>query len=681
MVLVGLYLSNLRADTRNEEAAKVRALSLASARASATAAAMKSARKAPLNAPPLLFPGGIAIDEGKIYVADRGAHRIQFIEEKRVRTLAGSTRPGFAEGPVATAAFDAPHDVAVNDEGVVYVADTGNNRIRRIRDGVVSTLAGHTEAGHRDGAGTEARFDMPTGLSFGADGFLYVADRGNHSIRRIDVATGEVDTYAGATTAKGVKGPLIRGQLTSPSSLAIAADGAVYLAEAHTLRLRVIHKGAIATIAHIGSASSPKLAGEDRIEPVRLDAHPQIAIGPKGAVYVTDPHRHVVLKLEQDQLRQLAGNTDRAGFKDGVAQRARFRSPHGIAVSASGTIYVTDHRDHNLRAIRDEVVLTVVQGRIGGFADGPTTEARFEDPWKLNADTRGLLVSDGLLRRVRRISRGVVRTLTLARSDQEHSDTKPPLAFGDPGDVSAGPQGRIFVADGENHRIALISSDEEELSTLAGTGQPGSRNGPLASAQFTRPEGVAARNDGGLFVADTGNHLIREIANGQVSTAAGSGKSGFDDGDAKREASFRFPQSIAVTRDGMLYIADTGNHAIRRLFEGRVETIAGTGEPGFAEGQPRHAQFQSPGGIAVSDDGTIYVADTGNQRVRIIKDGTVSTFAGVGLPGYRDGPAPLAAFSMPTDVAIVNDQVFVADSGNKLIRVIVDGLVGTAAGR
>ncbi len=682
MVLVGLYLSDLRADARNEAAAKARALSLASARASATAAAMTRARNAPMNASPFLFPGGIAIDEGKVYVADRGAHRIQFIEEKRVGTLAGSMRQGFAEGPVATAAFDAPHDVAVSEKGVVYVADTGNNRIRRIRDGVVSTLAGHADAGHADGKATEARFRRPTGLSFGADGFLYVADRGNHCIRRIDVKTGEVDTYAGATTAKGVKGPLVRAQLTSPSSLAVAADGAVYLTEAHTWRLRVIDHGAVATIAAIGSASSSSLPGAGRFEPVRLDAHPQVAIGPKGTVFVTDPRQHVVLKLEQDKLRRLAGNADKAGFRDGIAQLARFRSPHGIAVSASGTIYVTDHRDHTLRAIREQMVLTVVQGRTGGFADGPTTEARFGDPWKLDADTRGLLVTDGLARRVRRISRGAVRTITVAGSDQEHNDTKPLIDFGDdPGDLSTGPRGRVFVADSANHRIAMISSDEEEISTLAGTGQPGSKDGPVASAEFTRPEGIAAKNDGALFVADTGNHLIRKISNGQVSTAAGSGKLGFDDGDAKREASFRFPQSIAVTRDGMLYIADTGNHAIRRLFEGRVETIAGTGEPGFADGQPQSAQFQAPEGIAVGDDGTIYVADTGNQRVRVIKDGMVSTIAGIGLPGYRDGPASLAAFSMPSDVAIVNEQVFVADSGNKLIRVIVDGFVGTAAGR
>jgi len=681
MALVGVYLSNSRADARNEAAAKARALSLASARASATAAAMKRAKNAPLNAPPFLFPGGVAIDEGKVFVADRGAHRIQFIEEKRVRTLAGSMRQGFADGPVATAAFDAPHDVAVDDKGVVYVADTGNNRIRRIENGVVSTLAGHADAGHADGTATEARFHMPTGLSFGAEGRLYVADRGNHCIRRIDVKTGKVDTYAGETTTIGVKGPLVRAQLTSPSSLAVAADGAVYLTEAHTRRLRVIDQGAITTVASIGSASSPRLPATDSIEPVRLGAHPQIAIGPKGTVFVTDPRHHIVLKLQGGKLQQLAGHADKAGFKDGIAKLALFRSPHGIAVSASGTLYVTDHRDHTLRAIREQMVLTVAQGRTAGFADGPTIEARFGDPWKLDADTRGLLVADRLGRRVRRISRSAVRTITVAKSEHETSDPKLPMGFGDPGDLSSGPGGRVFVADGENHRIVVLSSDEEKIETLAGTGQPGSKNGPVASAQFARPEGIAVKNDGSLFVADTGNHLIREISNGQVSTAAGSGKIGFDNGDAKGEASFRFPQSIAVNRDGMLYIADTGNHAIRRVFEGRVETIAGTGKPGFGDGQPQNAQFQSPGGIALGDDGTIYVADTGNQRVRVIKDGRVHTIAGVGLPGYRDGPAPLAAFAMPSDIALVNDQVFVADSGNQLIRVIVDGRVGTAAGR
>jgi DNA-binding beta-propeller fold protein YncE len=253
--------------------------------------------------------------------------------------------------------------------------------------------------------------------------------------------------------------------------------------------------------------------------------------------------------------------------------------------------------------------------------------------------------------------------------------------FSDPCDASWSSDGRIFIADAGNHRIRVLSTDGSTVRTFAGSKLKGFQDGAADQAQFAWPEGVATMDGGRVFIADTGNHSIRVIESQTVSTLAGKPTAGFKDGDAKTEASFHSPRAIDLAKNGAIFIADAGNHAIRRLFDGRVETIAGSGDAGFRDGELSEAKFEDPSGIEVGEDGSIYVADTGNQRIRRIHNGMVTTIAGIGAPGYRDGPASLAAFSSPADVEVHKGTLFVADAGNNVIRVIKDGKVGTFAGR
>ena len=214
------------------------------------------------------------------------------------------------------------------------------------------------------------------------------------------------------------------------------------------------------------------------------------------------------------------------------------------------------------------------------------------------------------------------------------------------------------------------------IDLLAGDGVAGLRDGTAAQARFADPYGVAVAKDGAVFVSDAGdNNRIRRIApDGTVSTFAGSVE-GFADGIGAA-AAFDTPSGLAFDHAGNLYVADTGNHAIRKVTpQGAVSTLAGDGTPGFADGPGAQARFDGPTDVAVGADRRVYVADTYNDRIRVIAtDGTVSTLAGGDRPGDIDGPGTLARFDTPTAVAVdAMNRVFVADLRNDAIRRITPG--------
>lgn len=208
-------------------------------------------------------------------------------------------------------------------------------------------------------------------------------------------------------------------------------------------------------------------------------------------------------------------------------------------------------------------------------------------------------------------------------------------------------------------------------TTVAGDGSPGFRDGEASEARFGDPFDVAVDLAGNVYVSDAGgNDRIRRVQrDGTVVTVAGGGP-GFVDGPGT-EARFRTPSGVVLDRDGRLYVADTGNHAIRRVSpEGEVTTLAGDGVAGYRDGPADRARFHAPMGLTVDDAGTVYVADTYNDRIRSISpEGRVSTVAGADGPGFADGPGWRARFDTPTDVAVsTHGELFVTDAGNDALR-------------
>lgn len=242
--------------------------------------------------------------------------------------------------------------------------------------------------------------------------------------------------------------------------------------------------------------------------------------------------------------------------------------------------------------------------------------------------------------------------------------------------------GNIYVGDEGNSRVRKITA-QGVVTTLAGNGVVGFVDGAADTvAEFHDPEGIAVDAAGNVYVADFGNNRIRKISAGVVSTLAGTGIAGFNDG-AGITAQFWDPEDIAVDTAGNVYVAEYGNNRIRKISAGIVSTLAGNGIGGFHDGANATAQFNNPYGVAAEASGnSIYVADFRNNRIRRITGSSVATIAGDGVASFNDGAGATAQFSHPTGVAADSfGNVYVADRGNHRIRKITAaGVVSTIAG-
>jgi DNA-binding beta-propeller fold protein YncE len=270
----------------------------------------------------------------------------------------------------------------------------------------------------------------------------------------------------------------------------------------------------------------------------------------------------------------------------------------------------------------------------------------------------------------------------------------------------------LYIADRDNHRIRALDLKSGQVTTVAGDGQQGYLDGPGATARLNAPTALASDQKGSLYVADAGNHRIRKIESGQVTTFAGSGTVGTQTGSLLT-ASFNSPRGIimdpwgiiyvsdylgnmvrkvskstvtnlvspslsilnpaglAVDPQGTLFFAETGRHRIAKYLTNTIVGVAGSTKMGFADGDAKFARFNAPSGIVMDVGGSVYVADTGNNRIRLVTGGNVVTLCGE-TPGYKDGPLDVALFNLPYGIAMDVDKrrIFVADTGNHGIRQI-----------
>jgi len=323
-----------------------------------------------------------------------------------VTTFAGSTE-GFADGTGAAAMFNQPSGVAVDSSGIVYVGDTLNNRIRKITPaGVVTTFAGSDTRGHKDATGTEAQFKHPGGVAVDSSGTVFVADYGNHCIRKITQA-GVVTTLAGTHTDDGFKDATgTEARFTRPSGVAVDSSGNVYVADSGNHRIRKITpEGVVTTFAGSGTAGSEDGTGTD----AQFKAPGGVAVDSSGNVFVADYNNHRIRKITpadriEDRVVSTLAGDGTADFADGAGTTAQFNSPNGVAVDSSGTVYVTDKENHRIRKITQAGVVSTLAGRTSGYKDGTGTDAQFKNPDGVAVDSSGTVyVADTLNHRIRKI--------------------------------------------------------------------------------------------------------------------------------------------------------------------------------------------------------------------------------------------------------------------------------------
>lgn len=335
---------------------------------------------------------------------------------------------------------------------------------------------------------------------------------------------------------------------------------------------------------------------------------------------------------------------------------------------------VTRNIPTNIEAVG--LVRTIAGAGSPGVEDGSVTSATFSDPFGIAVDRRGnVIVADGgRSNRIRRVTvNGKVETL--AGSKEGFADGNALQAkFNTPSGIAIDRAGNIIIADTSNNRIRKLSADGTKVSTIAGSGVPGFKDGRAGEAQFDGPIGVAVDQSGNLFIADTYNDSIRKITTeGVVTTFAGTGSPSYTDGQANG-ATFDTPCGVAVDKDGNVFVADTGNNAIRKVTaQGDVTTIAGRSDGGFQGGEVR---LNRPVGVSVTHDGFIFISDEGgNKIVRITPQGERKTYAG-SRAGFADGVGSYARLNGPSNIAVDRKGVlYVADSQNYLIREIVPSLV------
>jgi sugar lactone lactonase YvrE len=388
-------------------------------------------------------------------------------------------------------------------------------------------------------------------------------------------------------------------------------------------------------------------------------------------------------------LAAFVGRIGGRGLRDGTGADARFLFPRAVAADGSGGLYVLDE-SRVRRVTAQGVVSTLAGDRRSGSADGTGAAARFFTPNGIAVDSTGtLIVADTSNHTVRKITPGgVVTTFVGTAGVPGASDGyRPTAVFNMPHGIAAGPAADIYVADSENHTIRRINHDGI-VTTVAGAAlTPGTANGVGTTARFNRPLSLAVDAAGNVYVADTSNHAIRKIsANGDVTTLAGvAGSFGYVDGTGAA-ARFEFPTSIELAPDGKLYVADWGNELIRTVtMSGVVATVAGDrGVRGHADGRGSAARFTTAYDIAVGADGIAYVADTFNYSIRKITGDLVTTLAGAPNRGANiDGPASVARFTYPYGIVAAPDgTLFVTDGGlgTPIRRVSPSGVVTTFAG-
>lgn len=321
--------------------------------------------------PSFYSPAGVAVDAaGNIYVADYGNNLIRKISAAGlVSTLAGNGTQGLINAPGLLASFNQPTGIAVDAAGNVYVGDAGNDRIRKITSaGIVSTLAGSDSTGYADGADSTASFFHPEGIALDAAGNVYVADAGNNLIRKVGTNR-TVSTFAGNGTNVGETNIF-----SNPTGVAVDAAGNVYVANyINNNILKVSAAGAISTFAGSGSTGAVNGAGSS----ATFYFPNSVAVDAANNVYVADGVNNLVRKITPDGTVSTLAGSGQAGAVDGTGAVASFDGPAGLAVDAAGNVYVADSNNNLIRKITPAGVVTTVAGNgLAGAKNGQAVARR-----------------------------------------------------------------------------------------------------------------------------------------------------------------------------------------------------------------------------------------------------------------------------------------------------------------
>ena len=605
--------------------------------------------------------------------------------------VAGTSSWGYSgDGGLAIdAQLNSAAGVAVDGSGNVFIADTDNNVIRKVAaaTGIVTTVAGNGSAGYLGDGGpaTRAVFNSPAGVAVDGFGNLYIADSGNDAIRKVAAATGIVTPVAGQFTKGflGVGGPATNAELGYPSNLAVDGSSNLYIVDSYryTIRKVTAATGIITTVAGNGTALYSGDGGPATSAGIGNPSG--VAVDGSGNIYVGDNAHNVVREVTAATgiIATVAGNGSRGDSGDGgAAANAEMWNVSGVAVDGSGNLYIADSNNFAIRKVLAStgVIATVAGNRnLGHSGDGgPAINAQLEWPESATPDGSGnLYIADYNEVRKVVIATGIVTTVAGSGAAGYSGDGGPAInaALNGPFATAVDRSGNLYIADTGNNVVRKVTAATGIIATVAGNGSAGysGDGGPAASAELNLPTGVAVDGSGNLYIADLQNNAVRKVAaaTGIITTVAG----------LTTRTPIYSPSGVAVDAAGNLYIA--GGNAVWKMAAatGVVATVAGNGAAGYAgDGGPAiGAELYIPAGVAVDGIGNLYIADLRNAVIRKVTaaTGIIATIAGK-CPyfGYSGdgGPATSAELNFPRNVAVDSSgNVYIADGGNFRIRLLV----------
>jgi len=619
--------------------------------------------------------GGITIDRlGNLYVTNTIKDPINNLymilkvtPNGEVSWIAGGT-PGFVNGTGSAAKFSRPAGIAIDRAGNLYVADCGNHCIRKITlEGEVSTFVGNEngEPGDADGLGSDAQFNGPHGIAIDALDNLYVTDTGNCRIRKV-TPEGEVSTLEGSGETVLVNDAASDEQVRGPYGITIDRLGNLYVTDTYNHRIRRMTPA----------------SGNHETVTVYVSENNESTARSATVTFQTDDGLHTrTLNVTQPPLRApvisgflpseascgnalsiFGGNFNTTADNNGVSLNG-FPAPVVSATATQLTVTVPSNR--------------YCSGNIKVAVGSKSAVSAAKFSYAVKSATVSTIAGSG--------ARGF--------KDDVGSEAQ----FDRPVGIIADAAGNLYVADTFNHRIRKVTPNGD-VSTFAGAGPIGIENGSRVDGigdvvRFNQPTNIVIDEEGNLCVTDSGSNLIRKVIlfSQAVITVAGS-YYGYVNSNNPLAALFATPYGILIDADKDLYVAELNNHCIRKVTStGIVSTFVGPtamNTSGYTNSGGLNARFNNPWGIAVDSLGDFYVTDSGNHCIRkVTRDGnTVSTFAGPtapNMPGFADGFRTAARFQYPYGIAIdAEDNLYVADNMNHCIRKVTpDGMVSTIAGK
>ncbi len=591
-----------------------------------------------------------------------------------------------------------PDDLALAEDGRVWVLDGKHHRLLQVSStGVVSLIAGQDQSGLKDGSAEKSRFNSPRSLFWTGQNLL-IADSGNHIIRRLHLSPDaeHVETLSlsfDSNQAQSVQA------LERPVGAIEDREGNLYVSDAglHKL-LRFNTQGQedarldwpldrLLNKLWLGPHQEIYFADNLGLWQWQADAQPGTEIKAivsasealsrlsglgfyAGQLFYSDLYRHQIWRLDQNQAQvAIASNAPQN-------DEPTLSFPAALAFNHQGGV-LADLQGARIRRLSFQQgqwqVSTLARSGTQGFGLRREGEdLSLPHGILYQPKTQEILVSDYYNQRLLRINAAGEATPFLNR---EQIETGPGLDL--PAGLAQQGEGPLYISSSGSHRIFVYQ--QGQLKVLAGTGKTGFQDGQGSAASFNLPWGLTLDPAGNLYVADHGNHAIRKVTPaGEVTTLAGTGWPGYANGPA-RQAQFQHPVDLVRRPDGSLIISDSWNHQLRILSpQGQVSAYTSQTTAGTQEGNLKNAQFYLPSGLSLGPDGSLYVADSWNHRIRHISpNGQVSTLAGSGRllnfnSGIREGSGAEALFQQPRALTVdpVTGRVFVADTGNHRVRVI-----------